>query len=462
MTTTDLTDTARPTPRGPSRPQWSRIVDPATFADGVPHDTFEEMRAVGPVVWVDEPPVGPMPAGTGFWAVLGHAETSTVLRSPAVYSSALGLTQLYDAPPPLLAHYRSMMINMDPPEHSRIRRHINLTFTRRAMTRLEDSILGHCAEIVGAVTPVSGVGRCDAARDIVADLPLRTLADMLGMPASDRWLMYDWANRVIGMFDDEYNVSSRFDVRTASPMARAAVEARPQPDASGRMIDPRHPDGMRDLYVYARGLREHLTREPGVDLMSNLLTQGEDVSPEEFENLFWLFCVAGNETVRNAVPGALQALLEHPEQCRRLWAGEVDLDVAVEELLRWWTAVVHFRRTAAVDTTLGGVDIAAGDKVVVFFSAANRDPAVFDDPAALDLSRRPNPHLAFGGGPHYCIGAGLARLQLRSLLATMRWSWSEVRPGGPPVRLRSCFQNGLKRLPVEFVAAGTAPGWGQP
>ena len=444
-----------------SDPAWSTVVDPGTFARGVPYAVFEAIREVGPVVWVDEPAVDHRPAGPGFWAVVGHAEVGRVLRTPGEFSSSLGLTQVYDAPPPLLPAFRTMMINMDPPEHSRLRGLLTKAFTPAAVRRLQDTIERRCADLVGAVTPGPGeAASCDFARDVVTELPLQTLADLLGMPESDRWLMFDWANRVIGMLDEEYTNSGLFDAAGASPMARAAMAARPAPDADGRMPDSRRPGGMADLYVYARELATHLRRRPGPDIMSLLLTQvdaeGGRVSPDEFEKLFWLFCVAGNETVRNAIPGGLQALLEHPDQRSRLWAtpepAPRELDLAVEEMLRWWTPVVHFRRTAAVHTELGGRRIAAGDKVVVFFAAANRDPAVFERPADFDITRTPNPHLAFGTGPHFCIGAMLARAQMRALFAELIRRWSRVDPAGPPERLRASFQNGIKHQPITFVA----------
>ncbi|GAA1428022.1 cytochrome P450 [Microlunatus lacustris] len=440
-----------------TREVWSQVVDAAVFSRAVPHEAFEDMRASGPVVWVDEPAVDHLPAGTGFWGVVGHAEVGRVLRTPKEFSSSLGLTQVYDAPPPLLPVFRSMMINMDPPEHSRLRGLLTRAFTPASVARLEQTITARCEQLVDAVTPAPGrTGHCDFARDVVTELPLQTLADLLGMPEEDRWLMFDWANRVIGMLDDEYSTSSLFDATSASPMARAAMAARPQPDEHGRMPDSRRPGGMADLYAYARELAEHLRRHPGPDIMSLLLaavdSEGGRVSADEFEKLFWLFCVAGNETVRNAIPGGMQALLEHPGERARLWADPSLVDGAVEEMLRWWTPVVHFRRTAAVDTELGGQRIRAGDKVVVFFTAANRDPSVFEDPARFDLTRSPNPHIAFGTGPHFCIGAMLARAQMRALFSTVVRRWSAVEASGPPERLRASFQNGIKHQPVTFVA----------
>lgn len=435
-------------------PAWSAVVAPETFSHGAPVELFSQMRTHGSVVWVNEPGFDGMPGGPGFWAVLGHAECGAVLRQPRLFSSRLGLTQIYDAPPPLLDVYRSMMINMDPPEHTRLHRIVAKSFTPRAVAALERGIVERCRSLVADVSAYPGQGACDFARDVVAELPLLTLADMLGMPESDRWLMFDWANRVIGMMDAEYGVSKSFDPSMASGIARQAFAARPEPDAHGRMPDARHPSGMADLYVYARGLAAHLRSHPGDDVMSLLLRRiddGDQVSVEEFENIFWLFCVAGNETVRNAIPGGMQALLEHPDEMALLWRDPTLINGAVEEMLRWWSPVVHFRRTATTATDLGGQRIEPGDKVVVFFSAANRDPAVFDDPDRFDITRTPNPHIAFGTGPHFCIGAMLARTQMRAMLREIISRWESVEQAAPAVRLRASFQHGIKSQPVRFV-----------
>ena len=429
----------------------SAIVDPDTYVDGVPHELFAELRREAPLVWVEEPPIDDWPAGPGFWAVLRHTEAGRVLRTPQVFSSSAGLTQLYDAPPPLLPPLRTMMINMDPPAHSRLRGLLTKAFTPRALAQLEERIRERAESLVAAV---ADRGRCDFARDLAADLPLYTLADVLGVPESDRWLMFDWANRVIGVLDDEYHASAAFDATGASEMARRALAVRPKPDADGRMPDSRRPDGMADLYAYARELGEYRRRNPSNDIMSLLMQQADDdggrASVEEFERLFWLFSVAGNETVRNALPGGMLALLQTPGAYRRLRADRGLLDDAVEEMLRWWTPVIHFRRTAVADVSIGGVDVRAGDKVVVFFSSANRDETVFADPDRFDIDRDPNPHLAFGHGPHFCVAAHLARVQMRAMFTAVLDRLGEVELAGEPVRLRSNFQNGVKHLPISW------------
>lgn len=217
-----------------------------------------------------------------------------------------------------------------------------------------------------------------------------------------------------------------------------------------------------DLYAYARELGEYRRREPGEDIMSLLMQQVDDeggrVSIDEFEKLFWLFSVAGNETVRNSLPGGMLALLTNPDQFKLLREGWADpgtdrdalLNTAVEEILRWWTTVITFRRTAVVDTELGGQRISAGDKVVVYFPSANRDELVFADPDRFDIGRQPNPHIGFGHGPHFCIGAHLARTQLRAMFAAVLDRLGEVQLAGQPQRLRSNFQNGVKHLPISW------------
>lgn len=396
------------------------IVDPDTYTSGVPHDALTRLREKN-VVRIDD-----------FWAVFRYDDVRTVLKSPAVFSSHRGATQIRDPQPEDLAYVQRMMLNQDPPEHSRLRRLLTRAFTPRAVARLEDGIRANAREIIA--NP-SG----DFAAD-VADLPLLTLADVFGVPRQDRALLYDWSNRVIGFQDSEYALSSS-STAGMTDMALAALELRPD---DGR--DPRARGGMPDLYAYAHALGEYKRKHPTDDVVSNLMQ--EDIAVEEFENLFWLFSVAGNETLRNGIPGGMIALLEHPDQYERLRADRSLLPTAVEEMLRWWTPVMHFRRTAIQDTELSGVRIRAGDKVVVWFSSANRDELVFTDPHRFDVARREADHLSFGHGPHFCLGAQLARTQLRAIFAAVLDLPGTLRLDGEISRLRSNFQNGVKHLPV--------------
>jgi cytochrome P450 len=427
------------------------LVDPRTFERGVPYDLLAELRRDSPVVWVDEPPLPGWPGGTGFWLVLRHGDVQSVLSRPALFSSWLGATQIRDpATPEALGYVRRMMLNMDPPDHGRLRRLVGHSFTPRAVATLEAGIQANAAMLVARALGDDPEGTCDFAKDIAADLPLLTLADVLGVPEQDRWLLFDWSNRVIGYQDPDYATSAEFDPSAGTELARRALRLRPRPDADGRMPDPRTREGMPDLYEYAHLLAAWKRRAPGSDVMSILLAQDDGVSVEEFENMFWLFAVAGNETLRNGLPGGMIALLDHPESMALLRSRPELMATAVDEMLRWWTPVMVFRRTATADTELAGVPVRAGDKVVVSFSSANRDEAVFASPDSFDVYRSPNPHLVFGYGPHFCVGAHLARVQLRALFSALLARTSSIGYAGEPAYLRSTFQRGVKRLPIRW------------
>lgn len=400
------------------------IVDPDTYTSGVPHDALTRLREKN-VVRIDD-----------FWAVFRHEDVRTVLRTPAVFSSHRGATQIRDPRPDDLAYVQRMMLNQDPPSHTRLRRMLTRAFTPRAVARLEDRIRVNAREIVSGL---SG----DFAGD-VADLPLLTLADVFGVPRQDRALLYDWSNRVIGYQDPEYALSSS-STEGMTDMALEALALRPD---DGR--DPRARDGMPDLYAYAHALGAYKRANPSDDVLSNLMR--EDISLEEFENLFWLFSVAGNETLRNGIPGGMIALLSHPHEYERLRADRTLLPLAVEEMLRWWTPVMHFRRTCVADTSLSGQEIRAGDKVVVWFSSANRDERVFTSPERFDVGRREADHLSFGHGPHFCLGAQLARTQMRAVFEAVLDLPGVLELDGEVSRLRSNFQNGVKHLPVRMAS----------
>lgn len=437
--------------------EWTRIVhDPATYPREVPYAVLAALRARHAIVPVLEPALPGWPEGSGYWLVLRHGDVGRVLRDSAAFSSALGGTQVRDPRCPQdLAYVRQMMLNMDPPEHSRLRRLLARSFTPRAIAKLENGIDEHVRGIVDRMLGDAASGECDFAKDVSADLPLLTVADVMGVPASDRWLMFDWANRVIGWLDPDYRVSRSFDPLTGSDLARAAVAMRPEPGPDGLMPDPRARDGMPDLYAYAHALGTLRREHPGEDVMSILMAQRDDsggpVSVEEFENLFWLFSVAGNETTRNGIPGGMVALLQNPDAQQVLRENPLLIPDAVEEMLRWWTPVMTFRRTATGPVHLGEVELHRGDKVVVSFASANRDPSVFKDPDVFDIKRaNAREHLAFGAGPHFCLGAFLARAMMRAMFTQVlqRTEWIEA--GADPVWLQSNFQRGVKRLPIRW------------
>ncbi|NRQ36764.1 cytochrome P450 [Nonomuraea sp. NN258] len=415
------------------------VFRPATYAEGVPYDLFARLRERTPVRWIPEPAVGPWRAGPGYWAVFGHADVKHVLRTPEDFSSHLGATQIRDPDTPAdLAFVRAMMLNTDPPEHGRLRRIVAAAFTPRAVRALERAIAARAAELFAA-------GECDFV-EVAADLPVWTLAHVMGVPGQDRRLLYDWASRVIGYQDAEYAGLSTADAEALSPIGRLAVAARPELEPG---MSPRSRAALADMFAYAHALAESPVDEESV--MSAMRKGG--LTEAEFENMFFLFAVAGNETLRNGIPGGLLTLLGHPDSLAALRAEPELLGPAVEEILRFWPPVMDFRRTATRDLTLAGQPIAAGDKVVVYHAAANRDPSVFADPDRFDITRSPNDHVSFGFGPHFCLGAHLARVQLRAIYRELLSHW-DVELTGSPTRLTSNFQNGLKHLPVRLTRRG--------
>ncbi|MEU0803678.1 cytochrome P450 [Streptomyces sp. NPDC005970] len=417
---------------------------PETYAAGVPYALFAQARATRPVCWIEEPAVGAWPAGPGFWAVFRHADVKQVLRTPDVFSSHLGATQIRDPDTPAdLEFVRAMMLNQDPPDHSRTRRVVAAAFTPRAVRELQVVIEARARALVEAVAPR---GEADFV-ELAADLPVWTLAHVMGVPESDRRLLFDWASRVIGYQDTEYAASSTAEAAPLSPMGRAALAHRPRsltrPD--GRPMNPRSREALADMFAYAHALAER--PRPGT-VMAQLREGG--LSREEFENMFFLFAVAGNETLRNGIPGGLLTLLDHPESHELLLARPELTDSAVEEMLRFWPPVIDFRRTATREVELDGQRVRRGDKVVVYHASANRDETVFADPDRFDITRSPNDHVSFGHGPHFCLGAHLARLQMRAMLRNVLTRLPGLRRAGEPVRLTSNFQNGLKHLPVSW------------
>jgi cytochrome P450 len=431
------------------------VYNPQQYEHEVPLDRFAALRAQAPIHWIDEHVLPQWPGGSGFWLLTRHAQCVQALRSPKLFSSQLGGTQLRDpATPEDLRYVQKMMLNMDPPEHSRLRRLLINAFTSRAVGQLEQQIQHHASAIVDRLIAGRRSGECDFVRDIAADMPLLCLADIFGLPAEDRYLMFDWANRVIGYQDPDYAGSAAFDLEAGTAMAREALQLRPRPDAAGHMPDPRSRWGMDDLYRYAHLLAQHKRSHPGSDVMSILLARIDDVDGtltiEEFENMFWLFSVAGNETLRNAIPGGMIALLQHPAAWRALQADAALVPSAVEEILRWWTPVMNFRRTVTQDTEFAGATLKAGDKVLLSYLSANHDERVFAQPAVFDIRRDPNPHLSFGYGPHFCIGGQLAVAQMRALFSELSRRFERFELAGDPAFLRSNFQRGVKSLPVRW------------
>jgi cytochrome P450 len=390
------------------------LLDPAHYADGPPHALFRRLRAEDPVHWHRERD------GPGFWALTRYADVVQVSRDPLTFSSQAGGTMIADAPPAQLAMLRLMMLNMDPPQHTTLRKLVNKGFTPSAVARLHERIGDLARSIVDAVATA---GACDFVADVAGELPSCLIAELVGIPLDDGRRLY----------------------RLTERMHTTAQTAADQADAAAAIMD---------MMSYSHALREAKRARPGSDIASALLAaevDGERLSDVEFDMFFMLLINAGGDTTRNLVAGGMLALLEHPEQYARLRADLGLLPSAIEEMLRWVTPVVHFRRTATCDVELRGRRIAAGDKVVVFYSSANRDEEVFADPERFDITRTPNEHVAFGGGgAHYCLGANLARLEIRALFEQVLARLPDLRLAGPVERLRSNFINGPRRMPVAF------------
>ncbi|MFE1876270.1 cytochrome P450 [Streptomyces sp. NPDC059496] len=403
------------------------VFDPRIYAAGIPHERYRLLRERHPVAWQAEPEISGWPAGPGFWAVTRHADVVRVLRDHRTYSSWLGATQIRDPDPADLPFLRRTMLNQDPPEHGRLRRLVSRAFTPARVDAFAGRVRERARALLAAARQDAEDGAADLVRAVTDEYALLNLTDLLGVPAADRALLLEWTVRIIGYQDP--------DDAPAPPLG---------PD--GTPLNPRSPALLGEMFAYARELADHKRTHPGDDVLTALAGAGLD--PAELEMFFFLLTVAGNDTVRSAAPGGLLALAGAPDAYRRLADGSVPFDRAVDELLRVHPPVLSFRRTAAVDTELAGRSIRAGDKVVVFHASANHDERVFADPGRLDLARTPNPHVSFGDGPHVCLGAHFARLQLRILYE----EWCAAMPApelaGPPRRLVSNFINGITRLPV--------------
>ncbi|TML39644.1 MAG: cytochrome P450 [Actinobacteria bacterium] len=395
------------------------LVNRDTYVQGIPHEMFEVLRHEAPVFWHEEAD------GRGFWAVTRYQDVVAVNRDNELYSSARGSALIMDQPEDMLAQQRLMMLNMDPPMHTRYRLLVNKGFTPRTVGHLDERIRELTNDIIDRV---SEKGSCDFVVDIAAELPLQVIAEVMGVPLEDRHKVFDWSNRMIGAEDPEYAVAPE-----------AAMEA------------------SMELYAYANRLAAEKRASPSDDIISVLLhaeVDGESLSELEFDLFFLLLSVAGNETTRNLISHGMLALIEHPDQRARLLRDPSLLPGAVEEMLRFGTPVMHFRRTASRDTEIAGQPVAEGDKVVIWYVSANRDENVFPDPHRFDVERSPNEHVAFGGGgPHFCLGANLARMEIRALFDAVLRRLPDMELAGPVERLRSNFINGIKHMPVSFTPA---------
>lgn len=394
--------------------------NPGTYLAGFPYDEVAALRRETPVAWIPEPPSDGFAGGPGFWYLTRHADVVTASKLPDVFSSQAGGTWVRDVSAGELAIQQQAMLNIDPPMHTQMRKIISKAFTPRVVAGMAESIGRHADMLVASL---GDGGDIDWVERVSSEMPLLVLADILGIPSEERHLLYDWTNRMVG-FDDP-------DVVDKKSYASAFLE----------------------LFAYARKKTEEKRANPSDDVWSTVVNaevDGQQLNDDQLDRFFQLLVIAGNETTRNMLNGAILLLSQHPDQWMRLRDDSELMAPALEEILRFYPPIMQFRRTCVQDTEIGGQQIGAGDKVVLSYCAANRDDAVFDKPDTFDITRTSNPHVSFGFGTHYCLGTGVARLEGRTLLAKLFEEFPKIEVIGEPVRLRSNFVNGITELPVRL------------
>jgi cytochrome P450 len=398
-----------------------RLGDPLLWLRPDREGIFAKLRAERPVSFHGEPEFPEVPRGLGFWSLTRYADVVRASCDAETFISGRG-SNIGDLPVEITEFFGSM-INMDAPRHTKLRKLVSAGFTPRTIRQLEEGVRAQAQRIVDAVAPK---GTCDFVEEVAAALPLRIICDMMGIPESDHRRIYELTNVILGVGDPEYG-------STLADLMTAAME----------------------LFQYAQDLGEERRARPRDDMTTTLMqaeVDGERLSTQELGSFFILLVVAGNETTRNAISHGMKALTDFPDQ-RARWLADFDrvAPTAVEEIVRWATPVIHFRRTATRDVEVGGETIRAGQKVVLWYNSANRDERMFPDPYRFDVTRTPNDHVGFGaGGPHFCLGANLARREIRVMFEELLRRLPDIRVTAPPDMLQSFFIHGIKRMRVEF------------
>ncbi|MDN4162188.1 cytochrome P450 [Nocardioides abyssi] len=398
--------------------------DPFVNEQAVPHEQFRAMRQSGPLTWVEQAPGsydGMAPeSGSGYWAVTRHADVSTISKNSKDWSNAENGAIIRFSEGMLreqVEMQRVIMLNQDAPEHPTTRQIVSRAFTPRSINELEDLMRERAATIVNdAVERGSG----DFVEEVAAELPLQAIADLIGVPMEDRFKLFDWSNQMLASDDPDY---------------------------------PGDPDvAAAEILGYAMTMAAERQANPRDDLITRLLNahKGErGLTDDEFGYFVILLAVAGNETTRNAISHGMNAFLDNPDQWE-LWKAERPATM-VDEVVRWGTPVTVFQRTAVRDVEVGGVTVAQGQRVGLFYASANFDESVFEDPFRFDITRDPNPQLGFGGhGAHYCLGANLARQEIRVIFDALADHAPGIVKEREPRRLRHSWINGLKDLPVRY------------
>jgi cytochrome P450 len=410
------------------------IVSHDVYERGVPFDAYDRFRREAPVAWVAEGPHNGH-HGAGFWSLTRWQDVVDVHKDWRTFSSELGGTEIEEMERDAIAARRTML-ETDPPRHTRLRQLVNPAFAKQTMGRY---VAGAERLVDELLDDVVGAGEIDAVAGLARELPIRMLVDILGVPHEDAPQLFHWADQIV------YNADPDFvDEQVGGVSDR--VDTDPY-----RLLPFRSPVSLKvfDHFERLAALRRADPAADVITVLADAAVDGIPLSERERGTFLLLLLIAGNETTRHSLSQALIALARHPEQFARLRSAPDLLDSAVEEVLRWACPQVHFRRTATVDTEIGGQLVSAGDKVVTWYVAANFDPAQFSDPYRFDLGRTPNRHVTFGGGgPHLCLGQWMARLEVRVLLAALLQRVDQVELAGPVERLRSNFINGIKRCPV--------------
>ena len=398
------------------------LKNPDLYRDGIPHEVFTRLRREAPVAW------NPEDDGRGFWAVTRYEDIVAVSKRPEVFSSDRkhGGHRMFDENVTGVAGVgaektEAPMISMDPPEHNRYRRMVSQGFAPRRVRELEDRIR---ERVIGILDRLKDSDTCDFVADIAAELPIQMLAELLGIPQHDRKRLFEWSNALIAEDDPEYR---------SSPQALAEkIEA---------------------MSEYALGLWKERLEAPGDDLISMLVhsrIDGEAMTPERYIGTFILLVAAGNETTRNSISGGFLALADHPAEKRRLIADPSLVGSAASEIVRWVSPVMHMRRTAVERAQIGDQPINPGDKIILWYCSGNRDEAIFPDPFRFDIARIEPPHIGFGTGQHFCLGARLAEMQIHTFYEEFLRRYPEAHPYGPVQRMRSNFVVGYKSIPTRL------------
>ncbi|MCX5047836.1 MULTISPECIES: cytochrome P450 [unclassified Streptomyces] len=406
----------------PALPDGFDFTDPDLLHHRVPLPEFAELRRAEPVRWI---PQSANLAGfqdEGYWAVTRHADVKYVSTHPELYSSYLNTAIIRfnehierDA----IDAQRLILLNMDPPEHTRVRQIVQRVFTPRAIRALEERL----RDRAHAIAREAGArpGPFDFVTEVACELPLQAIAELIGIPQDDRAKIFDWSNKMISYDDPEYAITEEVGAESAT-----------------------------ELIAYAMNMAADRKQCPAKDIVTTLVAAEDEgnLNSDEFGFFVLMLAVAGNETTRNAITHGMHAFLTHAEQWE-LYKRERP-QTAAEEIVRWATPVNSFQRTATQDTELGGKLIRKGDRVGIFYASANHDPEVFTDPDTFDITRDPNPHLGFGGGgPHYCLGKSLAVLEIDLIFNAIAEALPNLTLTGDPSRLRSAWINGVKHLQVE-------------